>query len=195
MLVALEPALTSEGVPTDTELVEAARAGDSRAQEMLFRRYAPMVNNLAFRLMPREGLADDLVQDTFVKALTHLDRLNNPAAFAGWLKTIVVHTAHKRFRRARVAERLGLRRREEPDFERIASTSAPPEVRAELKRLYLALERFPSDERTVLLLHRVEGMSLPQISEHLGKSLSTVKRRLSGAQGRLERVTGESRHD
>jgi len=195
VLVALESALTPQQERTDAELVDAARQGSVAAQEALFRRYAPMVNNLAFRLMPREGLADDLVQDAFVKALTHLDRLNNPAAFAGWLKTIVVHTAHKRFRRARVAERLGLRPREEPDLERVAAATAPPEVRTELQRLYSALVRFPADERIVLLLHRVEGMSLPEVAAHTGKSLSTVKRRLRGAQSRLDRFTAEETDD
>ena len=73
----------------------AARAGEKWAQEALFRRHARMVNGLAFRLLGRDQDVDDLVQDSFLSALRSLDRLAEPQAFASWLGSIVVRSAHK----------------------------------------------------------------------------------------------------
>ena len=83
----------------DAVLVIAARDGETWAREALFRRYARTVNDLAFRLLPWDDEADDLVQDTFIAALTGLSRLEEPAAFAGWLRSIAVRTAAKRIRK------------------------------------------------------------------------------------------------
>src|SRR5436305_8085486 len=83
--------LTKSGAgPTDAALVVAARAGESWAQEALFRRHARMALGLAHRLLPQDNEVDDLVQDCFVSALNRLASLDNPQAFAAWLGSIVV---------------------------------------------------------------------------------------------------------
>ena len=175
--------------PTDAALVVAARAGESWAQEALFRRYARMVNGLAFRLLGRDGDVDDLVQDSFLAALKNLDRLDNPQAFGSWLGSIVVRTAGKNLRRRALMRRLGLRRATPIDADSVLSSDAPPDMRAELGRLYECLESMHHEARLAIVLHRVEGMSLPEAAQTMGISLSTIKRRIQTAERILKAKT------
>ena len=177
--------------PTDAALVVAARAGEAWAQEALFRRYSRMVNGLAFRILGRDADVDDLVQDSFLEALRSLDRLDNPQAFASWLGSIVVRTAGKRLRRRSLLNRLGLRRAAPIDADTVFSRDAPPDVRAELRRIYGVLDELHHEARLALVLHRVEGMSLPEAAESMGVSLSTVKRRIQSAERVLASVEVE----
>lgn len=184
--VKARPNQTASGAgPSDAALVLAARAGERWAQEALFRRYARMVNGLAFRLMGRDQDVDDLVQESFLQALGSLERLDNPQAFASWLGAIVVRTAHKTLRRRSMLNRLGIRPAEPVEIDACRANSAPPDVTVELSRVYGALGRLPADARVALILHRVEGLSIPEVAEQMGLSASTVKRRLALADRRL----------
>lgn len=172
--------------PTDAALVVAARAREDWAVEALFRRYAPLVNGLAFRLMGRDADVDDLVQESFLEALGNLDRLREPEAFAGWLKAIVVHRAAKLIRRRRLFARLGLGRGELGiDLDSLVSRSAPPDVVAELHSIYAVVQSLPAELRVPLVLRRVEGFALEEIATLCGTSLATVKRRLAEAERRV----------
>ncbi len=178
---------TRSGIgPSDAVLVLAARAGEAWAREALFRRYAPMLNGLAYRVMGRDDEVDDLVQDTFVQALSGLHRLHDPQAFSGWLASILVGTAGKILRRRKLMRRFGLYRGEHPiDAETLVSPTAPPDVAADLRAVYRLVEALPVEQRMVLVLRRVEGMALEEISDVMGRSLATVKRRLVDAEAAL----------
>lgn len=174
--------------PTDAALVIAARAGEGWAQEALFQRYARLVVGLAQRILPHPADADDLTQDVFVHALNRLDTLQNPQAFAAWISSIVVRTASKRLRTRRLLARLGLRRPDAPDLDAIVAATAPPDVAAELRRVYELLEELPAEQRVALVLRRVEGMEIAEVAAQMGLSVATVKRRLGAAELRLQRV-------
>ena len=180
-----------ENGPSDAALVVAARAGEQWAQEALFRRYSRMVNGLAFRLLGRDEDLDDLVQDSFLSALRCLDRLAEPQAFASWLGSIVVRSAHKLLRKRKLLTRLGLRKPSAIDLDQVVSPAAPPSVGAELRKLYGCLERLEPEARIALVLHRVDGMSIPEVAGQMRLSASTVKRRLKVAERHLADYTGE----
>jgi RNA polymerase sigma-70 factor, ECF subfamily len=189
-----DQATRSSAGPSDAALVVASRAGEAWAQEALFRRHAPMVNGLAFRLMGRDSDVDDLVQDSFVTAFAGLHGLEDPQAFAAWLGSIVVRTAGKVIRRRVLLERLGLRRRREPvDIDAVAARLAGPDVAAELRQIYERLERLPAEQRIAFLLRRVEGMELEEVAQKMGISLATAKRRIAAAQQAVERWTDRER--
>lgn len=179
------PGSTPAPAPTDATLVQSARAGEEWAREALFRRHVRLAFGLAFRLLPRDLDADDIVQDAFLYAFGHLQNLSNPQAFQAWLSSIVVRTAGKRLRRRRLQQRLGLVSHEPVDAERIISAAAPPDVVAELRAVYSRLDRLPAEERVALVLRRVERLELPEIAERMQLSLSTVKRRLKAAEARM----------
>lgn len=185
------PATRSGAGPSDAALVVAARAGELWAQEALFRRHAPRINGLAFRVMGRDEDIDDLVQDTFIAAFKGVSRLADPQAFAGWLSSILLRQAHKRIRTRRMLVRLGLRSASPPiDVDHVATASAPPEVRAELRAVYEVIDRMSADLRVPLTLHRVEGMTLDEIATAVGISLATVKRRIAAADIELRKHRG-----
>ena len=173
--------------PSDAALVTAARAKEPWAVEALFQRYAPMVNGLAYRLLGRDSEVDDVVQESFVQALDHLDALKEPQAFASWLASIVVRTTSKLLRRRKLLGRLGLRRSSDPiDIDSIVGRAVPPDAASELRAIYAVIDDMPIDVRVPLLLRRVEGLSLEEVAERTGKSLATVKRRIRDGEARLE---------
>jgi RNA polymerase sigma-70 factor (ECF subfamily) len=177
------PATRSGAGPSDAALVLAVRAGEAWAHEALFRRHAPMVNGLAYRLMGRDADVEDLAQDSFTEAFRGLGRLEDPQSFAKWLGSIVVRTASKTIRRHRLMARLGLRRRSDPiDVETIASRAASPELAAELHAIYEKLEPLPTEERVAFTLRRIERMPLADVAATMSLSVATVKRRVAAAE-------------
>jgi RNA polymerase sigma-70 factor (ECF subfamily) len=177
--------------PSDAALVVAARAREAWAREALFRRYAPLVNGLAYRLLGRDSDLDDLVQDCFVQALESLERLGDPQAFVAWLQAVVVRTASKRIRRQQLLRRIGLQRTEPVDIGRLVSREAPPDVAAELRAIYALIDDLPTQVRVPLLLRRVEGHSLDEVAVLVGVSLATVKRRVAQGERYLEAILGK----
>lgn len=178
--------------PSDAQLVEAARNGTRSALDALYRRHASMALGLAHRLVGRDDEVDDVVQDAFLTAFRSLDRLSDPQSFAKWLGTITVRTAWARIRRKRVARKIGLLHDSPLDAESMVSPSAPPRIGAELKELYAMLEQLSPAVRIALVLRRVEGMTLPEIADHMNLSLATVKRRLKTGEEQLAARLGEA---
>jgi RNA polymerase sigma-70 factor (ECF subfamily) len=170
----------------------AAIAGERWAQEAIFRRYARLVNGLAFRLMGNRSDSEDLAQDVFVQAFQSLHRLENHQSLSSWLCSITVRTAHKRIRRLRLMSRLGLRRSEPVNFDSVVATTAPPEVQVEMRGIYAILHELPAEDRMALVLRRIEGMAIGEIAAHLERSVATVKRRLKSAEAHLSRRLGSS---
>lgn len=185
-----QPTTRSGSGPSDAALVVAARANESWAKEALFRRYAHLVNGLAFRVIGRDADLDDLVQDSFTEAWRSLHRLENPQAFSSWLSAIVVRTAHKMLRRRRLMTAIGLRHREPIDLDSLVSGNAPQDVQVELRAIYSLVETLSPSARLALLLRRVEGLSLDEVASMLGVSLATAKRRIAEAERQLELMTG-----
>ncbi len=179
--------------PSDAALVVAARAGEDWAREALFRRYSRMVFGLCYRLVGRDEEIDNLVQECFVQALSHLGRLSEPQAFAAWLTSVVVRTTHKALRRRTLATRIGLRSRREPvDGDSLVSPSAPADVVAELRAVYRVIDALPTRVRVALVLRRVEGMSQDEVAAAMGVSVSTAKRLIVEAELCLDSALRDS---
>jgi RNA polymerase sigma-70 factor (ECF subfamily) len=168
----------------------AARTGEAWAQEALFVRHAGWALGLAQRILGGTDEADDLVQDAFVRVLGRIHQLANPQAFSSWLRAIIVRTAKKRLRRQRLLHRLGLRSADPIDPDVLISPEAPADVVTELRAVYAAVSKLSAEERLALVLHRVEGMELSEVAEHMQVSLSTVKRRLALAERHLQHMNG-----
>ena len=188
------PQQTRSGAgPSDAALVVAARAGEAWAQEALFRRHAPRLNGLAFRVMGRDDEIDDLVQDTFIAALSSLTSLDKADAFASWISGILVRQAYKKIRRRRMLTRLGLGRAAGAiDLDELVAPTASPERATELRALYAVIEGMPADVRVPLVLHRVEGFGLEEVATMMDVSLATVKRRIAVGHAALEERFGKA---
>lgn len=173
--------------------VSRAGSGDGESLplrfEDVFRRHAPYVGALILRLIGRPGDVDDVVQDVFIQAHRQLSHLRDPAAVRQWLRRIVVRRARRWLRKGWVQ-----RRRRELDVSAqidLIDAAAGPEERAEIGRVYRALDRIPRDERLAWVLKFVEGETLESIADLLGCSVSTAQRRLRSAESKMDVNAGE----
>ena len=178
-------------VPTDGDLVVAARSGDRSAKAELFRRHASAAAGVAYRLLGGDSELEDIVQESFITALAGLHKLNQPQAFRAWMTRIVVGTTIATIRRRRLLTKLGLLRSQPVQLETLIAREAPPDVSAELRKIYRVLDELPTAERAILVLRRVERHSLVEVAEHTGWSLATVKRKLARADRMLAALTNE----
>lgn len=169
-------ALRISAVPDDdAALVARAATGDERAFAAIYRRYARYVAGVAYRLLGDDAEVDDVVQETFVAASEGIGALKEGATLKHWLVTIAVR---------RVARRIERRRRQRwlaGIFGRTEPRAAGPEVEGDAYALYEALRGISAERRVPWTLHVVEGMTLPEVAEHCGVSLATVKRRIAEA--------------
>lgn len=172
--------------PSDADLVGRAQQGDAWAEEALFRRHVGRVIQLAQRLLGSSSEADDVVQDSFLIALEQLPKLREGAAFRAWLLRIVVHQAHRRFRKRRMLARLGFVSSDDLDV--LSSQTRhdlDAESKAELRRLDGVLLRLSVSERTAWVLRHVEGYQLEEVAAACDCSLATAKRWLKKADERV----------
>ena len=173
------------GVDEDeVALVTRAQAGEFQARAALVKRHLSRVVGLAHRLAPEQD-SEDIAHDAFVRMLTALPSLKVPAAFSGWLSSIVVAEVRSRLRRVSVRRRLGLAPAKEEEMNLAISSDASPQIRDGIIDLYRAVGALDPEERVAVLLQRVEGLELEEIAERMAVSVATVKRRLVAANRKL----------
>jgi RNA polymerase sigma-70 factor (ECF subfamily) len=181
-------ASTSADALSDADLVRRAVSGDSWAEEFLYRRYVRTLWNMVLRMLRSPADAEDVVQDTFATAFRELPRLRDASALRGWLLRIAVRHVHRRLRRRRLRQLLGLERdnADEVSLESIAAEGVGPEARAELMMIDRILAQVPSEQRIAWALRHVEGESLEDVASACACSLATVKRRIAAVDARLQ---------
>ena len=146
----------------------------------------------AYRLLGSDSELEDVVQDAFVAAFATLNKLENADAFPGWLCRIVTRTSIDTIRRRRLLARLGILRLQPVHIETLVSSTAPPEIAAELGAVYRVLQSLPTKERVVLVLRRVEQLTIAEVAERTGWSPATVKRKQASAEARLNALRGST---
>ena len=181
--------ITADGVD-DATLVSRALGGDRWAHEAIFRRYVDDVLGLATRMLGDASEADDVAQDTFTVALSRLERLEDRTRLRSWLIGIAVHRVRRRFRSRRWLRFVGMGGEGEIGLFELASSSASPEVKADLALIDGLLHTLPSEERIAWMLRAVEGEALEDIATITGASLATVKRRIHAVEVRLGAMVG-----
>ncbi|MCA9299900.1 MAG: sigma-70 family RNA polymerase sigma factor [Phycisphaerales bacterium] len=154
----------------DVDLIEAAKAGDEHAFEMLHARHAPWARAVALRFAPDEHAASDAVQEAFLDLWTRLPTFTLTAAFRSWLYPVVKHAALSRRRKE-------LREPPLPAMTREAAPEAGP--------LLEALRLLPETQREVLVMRAVDEMSLDEIATALDIPVGTVKSRLHHALAKI----------
>jgi RNA polymerase sigma-70 factor (ECF subfamily) len=171
-----------DGGLSDRSLVERAVTGDRWAEEAIYLRYVGYVNNLCLRLLRTENDTQDVVQDTFVDVLEQIRTLREPDRLRQWITTIAVHKAHRRFRRRRLLDLLGLRNGNRDELCSLhAAPDLSPELCSEIAHLDRALSRVSDEDRACWILRYVEGRELSEVAHLCGCSLATAKRRIARA--------------
>ncbi len=185
---------TGPDAPSDEALVTAARSHDEQAARELIRRLNPRLFRIARGMVDNDAEAEDLVQEAYLAAFSHLDRFQGTASFATWITRILMNAALMRRRAARphdaydtVAE-VPLPEARIIDFpgqEPTETTFARREVRTFLEE---AVSDLPPDLRLVFLMHETEGMRVLAIARDLGLNAVTVRTRLFRARRQLRRT-------
>ena len=146
---------------SDAVLVRAARDGDRAAFAGLYQRYSRMVHGILLAYV-RFGDAEDLMQETFLRAIEGLGGLRDEGAFGAWLGAIARHLALDHCRRVRPVVELN---------ERNGGSVAPDQAALVLR----AIRSLPETYRETLILRLVEGMNGPEIADHTGLQPDSVR--------------------
>jgi RNA polymerase sigma-70 factor, ECF subfamily len=166
---------------TDLAAVERTRAGDTAAFRVLVERYGRSVFRLAFRMTGNEFDAEDVVQETFLRAFKQLDSYESRSSFSTWLYRIAANYSLDLIRsRKRHASRRVTESTDEEDILDSVKTTEPGQDRiyysAQVKeRLDAALQLLSDQERTAFLLRHFEGQSIEQIGAVLDLGVSATK--------------------
>jgi RNA polymerase sigma-70 factor (ECF subfamily) len=178
---------------SDDALVALARDRDEAAVRTITRRYNRRLFRIARAILRDSTEAEDVVQETYVRAFTGLHGFRGEAAFATWITRIAMNDALGRLRRRRptvawAAEHEDRLRAHVIHFSP-ASVSTDPESTMAQRQIQTILERavdaLPDGFRTVFVARIVEGMSVEETSDLLGLRPETVKTRLHRARLRL----------
>jgi RNA polymerase sigma-70 factor (ECF subfamily) len=175
------PSWNAESAPHDDEnaLVEQARAGNCAAFEQLYRRNRDRVYGLLWRLSGGDsGLAEDLLQEAFVRAWRKLDSFRGDSRFATWLHRLAVNVAlsDRRTRVKRVEKETTL----EGVAERTIS-GAKDVYMGHRMDLEQAIATLPERARSVLVLYDIEGYSHAEIADITGMAVGSSKAQLHRA--------------
>jgi RNA polymerase sigma-70 factor (ECF subfamily) len=158
-------------------------AGEREAFEVLMRRHNQRVFRAARSVLRDEAEAEDVAQDAWVRAYTHLRQFGGRSSFATWLTRIAIHESlarrRRRERHTSLDEHTGALR---------AHTPAPDEAlgtRQVAKAIETAIDALPARYRTVFVLRDVEGLDTAETAACLDVPEATVKTRLHRARGLL----------
>jgi RNA polymerase sigma-70 factor (ECF subfamily) len=172
-------------------VVKKAQQGNLSAFNQLVMAYQGTAYNVAYRLTGQQEVAADACQDAFLKAYKAIVQYSG-GSFKGWLLRIVTNACydHLRYSSRRPATSLDdLSENADEHVPHLVSSDERPEdyvLRDELNDLLqLGINHLPEDQRTVLVLSDVQGMSYQEIAEIIDQPLGTVKSRLSRARRRL----------
>lgn len=176
---------TPSTLSSQLSLVARVLSGDPAAERELYDTHVDRVFRLAYRITGDPELAQDVTQETFIRAFRQLGSFRGQAALSTWLHSIAVSVALNGVRRAR---RTALRESPLDDAPSHALTSAPSSRHAEpdlRMRLHEAIAALPPGYRTVFLMHDVEGYTHQEIGAALGVEAGTSKAQLSRARAKL----------
>jgi RNA polymerase sigma-70 factor, ECF subfamily len=176
---------------TDEDVVRQVLDGNSALFELLMRRYNERAYRAARAIVRDDAEAEDVMQQAYVNAYTHLREFRFTARFSTWLTRIVIHEALARLRRKgrfepfddQVAVVEPFMMRQTPDNpERQAFNS---ELRGVLES---SIDQLPQGLREVFMLRDVEGLSTSEVASVLGVSDDVVKTRLSRGRAALREL-------
>jgi len=166
------------------DLVERSVAGEVEAFEELYRRTVGRVFGLCLRMCGNRSLAEDLTQESFVRAWQKLPSFRGESAFSTWMHRLTVNVVlgHQRSAGRRQTRETAAGEEWYGDG---SSSPGKPTTAMDLER---AIASLPKGARTVFVLHDVEGYKHAEIAELIGVAVGTSKAQLSRARQLLRKV-------
>ena len=193
----LEPVAPVEEAPdyqADPELVRAARDGDMRAYDQLIQRYQGRIYSTIYHMTSNHEDANDLAQDTFIKAYSVLKSFKGDSSFYTWIYRIAVNKTINFLKARKNKYSLSLNDMDfnaenDPDLVAFVSDKTPRRevALAELQqKLNEAMQKLSEDHRMVITLHDVQGLSHDEIAAIMECNTGTVRSRLFYARQQMQ---------
>jgi len=170
----------------DEMTLAAARRGDVRACERIYRQFHAPAFNVAARVLNCRETARDVTQEAFITAFRRIGQFRGDAPFWGWMKRVVVNHAISALRKQPSAEVVTFE-----DFR--ASSEGEQDSIGRAMDLEQALAHLGPEDRAVVWLYDVEGYRHEEIAEQFGMTVSFSKTRLARARKTLRELIG--RHE
>jgi RNA polymerase sigma factor (sigma-70 family) len=180
--------LQPSAVSVESTWIVAAQRGNLASFNQLVESYQPLCFNVALRLVNNPDTAADVSQDAFLSAYRHLDQFRG-GSFRSWLLRIVTNASYDALRVRRRHDNASLDVLMESSAFDVPDLGELPEeltLRGELSdAIQLGLGQLPVDQRAVVVLCDVHGLSYDEAATVLTTNVGTVKSRLSRGRGRL----------
>ncbi len=173
----------------DSGVTRGLQRGDQRAQAIAYRTLSPVVMGMTMRILQDEGIAQEVVQDTFVELIEKAHTLKDPNAVLGWVRKVAVNHCLMRLRSPWHKRRVTLELVDDVD---VTYGSTRLEDMQDIER---ALGTLPAETRMVIWLHDVEGYTHKEIGTLLGRTASYSKSQLARGYQTLTLLYGGSRDD
>jgi len=179
---------------SDEVLIRRCRRGDERSFDILFDRYKARIYTFVLRFVRDQRIAEDILQETFIKVFRKARHFRHQAKFSTWLYTIAANLCKDELKKRRRRESVSLdapvgdpTRQGEPwpRLRTISDSSSGPRVEAEKRELSevlsAALEELPENSRLVIELHVMHGLRYREVAEILRCPVGTVQSRMHNA--------------
>lgn len=187
--------------PPDETLMLRYQQGDRAAFAQLVRRHQTALYNFALRQVRIQQVAEDVVQESFVRVVQKASEFKHEARFTTWIYTITRNLCidHLRKRALRKHPSLDESRGEEGDGPTLGEQTADPRASVEREatgtelkeRIARAVDKLPDDQREVFLMREVANLPFKEIAEITGVPENTVKSRMRYALERLQEALAE----
>lgn len=167
------------------DLVDSCLAGNTKSYEELYKLYSKAMFNVAYRIIRDLEDAEDVLQESFIRAFKKLESYKGDASFGAWLKRIVINNS------------INFIRKNKMDYEDVESHAEIPADHNEslyidsehkVSQVREAIEQLPDGYRVVFSLYMLEGYDHSEIAEILGISESTSKSQLNRSKKKLREI-------
>ena len=165
------------------ELIRRSQQGETEAMKAIYERLKSPAYNIIYRYMLNHAAAEDLLHDVFIKVFDHIQDVNRPASFQGWVFRIAVNTCLNELRKRKGAVH-GALSLEDLEVE-VGDRTQDDRKGLPSQALEQALTRLPAKLKGVFLLHDVQGYKHEEIASMMGWSVGTSKSQLFRARMRI----------
>ena len=184
----------------DLGLVKRAKSGDYQAFDLLVLKYQSRLISTAFKFVKDVQIAEDIVQDSFIKAFKALESFREDSSFYTWIYRIAVNTS-KNFlvSKKRKSELLNSDLSEEASYEiEPVETYSPEDLlqATQLKKVITeTIDQLGEDTRTALTLRELDGLSYEEIADVVNCPVGTVRSRIFRGREVIDEAISQYKHD
>jgi RNA polymerase sigma factor (sigma-70 family) len=180
----------------DLYYIEAVRKGNVAAFSFLLERYQNMVYSLALKLLKNAEDAEEMAQDTFVKAYQKLDTYEGKSKFSTWLYSITYNACISELRKRRIEfSSLEDQRFSDQDEMKMYDYFSETKKEDQERYLNLALSKLPEDDQVLVTLYYYEGQSMDEISVISGLTVSNIKVKIHRGRKKMYEILHEMLHE